>query len=203
MSININILPQGTLAIYEQIIMQLKNAIVTGELRSGEALPSIRALAADLQVSVITTKRAYEELEKEGFELDGIDEELFVQDIEGIPTDSEDWDNTHPKEIFELIKSSGVLNDNYKHEIMEAYCEVRSFDEWADLVERYGENWDDDIIFYKGQDMYDVAYNLVNECYDLEKMLGNLASYFDYNAFARDLSFDGYSETERGVIEIR
>ena len=40
MSININILPQGTLAIYEQIIMQLKNAIVTGELKSGEALPS-------------------------------------------------------------------------------------------------------------------------------------------------------------------
>ena len=67
MSININILPQGTLAIYEQIIMQLKNAIVTGELKSGEALPSIRALATDLQVSVITTKRAYEELEKEGF----------------------------------------------------------------------------------------------------------------------------------------
>ena len=66
MSININILPQGTLAIYEQIIMQLKNAIITGELKSGEALPSIRALAADLQVSVITTKRAYEELEKEG-----------------------------------------------------------------------------------------------------------------------------------------
>ena len=59
-------LPQGTLAIYEQIIMQLKNAIITGELKSGEALPSIRALAADLQVSVITTKRAYEELEKEG-----------------------------------------------------------------------------------------------------------------------------------------
>lgn len=66
MSININILPQGTLAIYEQIIMQLKNAIVTGELKCGEALPSIRALAADLQVSVITTKRAYEELEKRG-----------------------------------------------------------------------------------------------------------------------------------------
>lgn len=66
MSVNINILPQGTLAIYEQIVMQLKNAIVTGELNPGEALPSIRSLAADLQVSVITTKRAYEELEKEG-----------------------------------------------------------------------------------------------------------------------------------------
>jgi GntR family transcriptional regulator len=62
----IKILPQGTLAIYEQIVNQLKNAIVTGELTAGEALPSIRALAADLSVSVITTKRAYEELEKEG-----------------------------------------------------------------------------------------------------------------------------------------
>lgn len=60
------ILPQGTLAIYEQIVNQMKSAIVTGELKTGEALPSIRALAADLGVSVITTKRAYEELEKEG-----------------------------------------------------------------------------------------------------------------------------------------
>lgn len=57
--------PQGTLAIYEQIVNQLKNAIVTRELSAGEALPSIRALAAELEVSVITTKRAYEELEKE------------------------------------------------------------------------------------------------------------------------------------------
>ncbi len=58
--------PQGTLAIYEQIVNQLKNAIVTGELKAGEALPSIRGLAGDLNVSVITTKRAYEELEEEG-----------------------------------------------------------------------------------------------------------------------------------------
>lgn len=57
---------QGTLAIYEQIVDQLKNAVVTGELKAGEALPSIRALAGELEVSVITTKRAYEELEKEG-----------------------------------------------------------------------------------------------------------------------------------------
>ena len=54
------------MAIYEQIVNQLKNEIVTGELTPGEALPSIRMLAADLSVSVITTKRAYEELEKEG-----------------------------------------------------------------------------------------------------------------------------------------
>lgn len=58
--------PQGTLAIYEQIVNQMKNGIVKKELQAGEALPSIRRLAAELDVSVITTKRAYEELEKEG-----------------------------------------------------------------------------------------------------------------------------------------
>lgn len=63
---NIIIKKQGTLAIYEQIVNQLKNAIVSNELHANEALPSIRTLAKDLQVSVITTKRAYEELEKEG-----------------------------------------------------------------------------------------------------------------------------------------
>ena len=62
----IMIQPQGTLAIYEQIVSQMKNEIVTGALVSGDALPSIRSLPAELQVSVITTKRAYEELEKEG-----------------------------------------------------------------------------------------------------------------------------------------
>ncbi len=66
MDLTIKISPQGTLAIYEQIVMQLKNAIVSGDLKANEALPSIRRLAADLGVSVITTKRAYEELEKEG-----------------------------------------------------------------------------------------------------------------------------------------
>lgn len=63
---NIVIKTQGTMAIYEQIVNQMKNQIVTGVLQAGEALPSIRMLAGDLQVSVITTKRAYEELEKEG-----------------------------------------------------------------------------------------------------------------------------------------
>ena len=53
--------------IYEQIYTQLKAAILTGELQEGEALPSIRQLAKDLRISVITTKRAYDELERDGF----------------------------------------------------------------------------------------------------------------------------------------
>lgn len=53
--------------IYEQIVDQLRDQILSGELQADEALPSIRSLAKDLRISVITTKRAYEELEQAGF----------------------------------------------------------------------------------------------------------------------------------------
>ena len=53
--------------IYEQIVDQIREQILTGALGADEALPSIRSLAKDLRISVITTKRAYEELEQEGF----------------------------------------------------------------------------------------------------------------------------------------
>lgn len=53
--------------IYEQIASQIKSLILKNELKEGEILPSIRNLAKELGISVITTKRAYEELEKEGF----------------------------------------------------------------------------------------------------------------------------------------
>ena len=53
--------------IYEQITSQINHLILAGELESGEALPSLRLLAKNLRISVITTKRAYEELEREGY----------------------------------------------------------------------------------------------------------------------------------------
>ncbi|MEF9955056.1 MAG: GntR family transcriptional regulator [Clostridium sp.] len=53
--------------IYEQIMTQMKNAIISGELEAGEPLPSLRFLAKELRVSIISTKRAYEELEREGY----------------------------------------------------------------------------------------------------------------------------------------
>ena len=53
--------------IYDQIVAQIKRQILDGSLAEDEALPSIRSLAKDLRISVITTKRAYEELEQEGF----------------------------------------------------------------------------------------------------------------------------------------
>lgn len=53
--------------LYEQVKEQIKNKIVSNELKTGDLLPSIRSLAKDLRISVITTKNAYEELEKEGY----------------------------------------------------------------------------------------------------------------------------------------
>ena len=53
--------------IYDQIYSQIKDAILSGQVTEGEALPSIRALAKDLRISGITTKRAYDELESEGY----------------------------------------------------------------------------------------------------------------------------------------
>ena len=58
---------KSSLPIYDQIYSQIKAQIISGELQEHKALPSIRNLAKDLRISVITTKRAYDELEKEGF----------------------------------------------------------------------------------------------------------------------------------------
>lgn len=63
---NIMISNNSNLAIYEQIMNQIKTAIINKEIIPGDPLPSIRGLAKELQISVITTKRAYEELEGEG-----------------------------------------------------------------------------------------------------------------------------------------
>ena len=64
---NIIISNSGEIPIYDQIARQIKNAVIAGELQPGEALPSLRFLAKELRVSVISTKRAYEELEREGY----------------------------------------------------------------------------------------------------------------------------------------
>lgn len=64
---NIIISNSGDKPIYEQIIGQIKNMVMNGTLKEGDSLPSMRTLAKELRISVITTKRAYEELEREGF----------------------------------------------------------------------------------------------------------------------------------------
>jgi GntR family transcriptional regulator len=65
--LNIHISNGSGMPIYEQITSQIKGKIMSGELSEGEALPSMRLLAKELRISVITTKRAYEDLERDGF----------------------------------------------------------------------------------------------------------------------------------------
>lgn len=64
---NIIISNSSDMPIYKQVKNQIKNAIITNELKQGDKLPSIRVLARDLSISVITTKSAYEELEIDGY----------------------------------------------------------------------------------------------------------------------------------------
>lgn len=73
--------PKSNYAIYEQIVTQIRYQITNGTLKENDPLPSIRGLAASLCVSVITTKRAYEELEKEGAIRSVAGKGFYVNDI--------------------------------------------------------------------------------------------------------------------------
>ena len=68
--------------IYEQITAQIKGQIMNGSLKPGEALPSMRLLAKELRISVITTKRAYEELEREGFITTVVGKGSFIREAD-------------------------------------------------------------------------------------------------------------------------
>ncbi len=68
--------------IYEQLEVQIKNMILCGKLRPGDPLPSMRELAKDLKVSLITTKRTYEDLEKDGFIVSMVGKGSFVADTD-------------------------------------------------------------------------------------------------------------------------
>lgn len=106
--------PQGTLAIYEQIVNQMKNGILSGELETGEALPSIRKLAADLQVSVITTKRAYEELEKEGLIRSQAGKGFYVCEYNTDYLKEKQFMmlETHLSEVIEECKAAGLSKED-------------------------------------------------------------------------------------------
>lgn len=77
---NIGISNTSGVSLYEQIYDQIKNMILDGRLSAGDALPTIRSLAKDLRISVITTSRAYDELEKDGFIYSVVGKGSFVAD---------------------------------------------------------------------------------------------------------------------------
>lgn len=91
--------------IYEQIGNQIKKQILVGDLKEGNALPSMRQLAKDLQISVITTKRAYEELEKGGFIYSIVGKGSFVKE-QNADLMKEKKLKTIEEKLIEAIKNS-------------------------------------------------------------------------------------------------
>lgn len=110
---NIVISNNINLPIYEQIIRAIKNEIIAGSLKEDDPLPSIRGLARDLQISIITTNRAYEELEKEGLIYSKAGKGFFVskqntnmlkeKKIQGIENDIQ--------ELVKECKKSGITKE--------------------------------------------------------------------------------------------
>ena len=100
----------SNLPIYEQIVTQLRRRIVSGELSPGEMLPSIRALAKDLRISVITTKRAYEELEREGLIVSAAGKGCFVaaKNTELLREENLKCIEEHMQEIRRLAAGCGL-----------------------------------------------------------------------------------------------
>lgn len=100
----------GDTPIYDQITRQIKGHILSGTLAEGEALPSMRALARDLRISVITTKRAYEELEREGFITTVPGKGCFVaeRNLELVREDALRRVEDHLAQALDVARSAGI-----------------------------------------------------------------------------------------------
>lgn len=100
--------------IYDQIYSQIKSQIISGELEENEMLPSIRGLAKDLRISFITTKRAYEELEKDGFIYTVQAKGCYVapKNVELIREENLKKIEAHIDEILLLAKTCNLSSDD-------------------------------------------------------------------------------------------
>ena len=111
--------------IYEQITNQIKDKIMRGELKGGDALPSMRTLAKDLHISVITTKRAYEELERSGFIHTVVGRGSFVADANMEVMKEEQYRKVEAilTEGVRLAKQSGITCDELEDIVRMVYEE--------------------------------------------------------------------------------
>ncbi len=113
--------------IYEQIYTQIKNHIISGQLRENDPLPSIRGLAKDLRISFITTKRAYEELEKDSFLYTIPGKGCFVapKNVELIREETLKKIEQHMDEICKLAAACGLTREEVRSMIDFAMEETR------------------------------------------------------------------------------
>jgi GntR family transcriptional regulator len=122
---NIHILNSSNLPIYLQIKNQLIEQILKGELKEGTKLPSIRQLAKDLQISVITTKRAYEELEREGYihSVPGKGSYVSLNEKELLKQKQMEIISSHLREITSEAKKYGISLEQIIQLLEELYKE--------------------------------------------------------------------------------
>lgn len=123
---NIMISNSSAVPLYEQIQNQIKTQILSGELSSDELLPSIRVLAKELKVSIITTKRAYEELEKEGYIITVAGKGSYVcsQSTERLKEAALYEMESKLEEIIISAKKMGINEDEFIEIIKNIYMEV-------------------------------------------------------------------------------
>lgn len=114
---NIIISNSGEKPIYDQIYTQIRSAITKGEIKEGEALPSIRALARDLKISVITTKRAFDDLERDGFIVSVQGKGSFVA-----PFNAEFVKEERRKELENCLMQARALADELKMKDEEVFA---------------------------------------------------------------------------------
>ena len=142
-----------------------------------------------------------EELTKQGFQLNGIDEELFIQDVEGFPANSANWDYTHPKDFFELLVEAKILDNDSKYDTMCAFLEVRSIDEFLDLVQSHGQRWDDDIITFHGYSWQEYGREYFEMCgYNIPT---EIEDFIDFESYGQYIGSGCAEEFSDGIIEIR
>ena len=112
--------------IYDQIVSQIKNSIMGNQLKEGEALPSIRSLAKDLKISVITTKRAYDELEKSGFisTQPGIGSFVSIRNKEIVKEEQLRQVEDHLKLAVKVAKSSNISHKECSEMLLMLYEEI-------------------------------------------------------------------------------
>jgi len=102
--------------IYEQITSQIKAMIMTGELKTGQSLPSMRALAKSIHVSVITVQRAYEDLQRDGFIDTTVGRGSFVsaQNKDFIQEEQQRKVEEHLLQAVDIAKSNGIAMETLK-----------------------------------------------------------------------------------------
>ena len=141
-----------------------------------------------------------QELTNQGFELDGLDEELFIQDIEGLPSNCASWDYMSPCSLFTTLQESRVFDEQHKFDTMIAFLEVRCFSDFKELVSERGSNWDDDIYLYPNFDWEDYGREMF-DCYGY-KIEERLLDFFDFEAYGRYCGDYYCEEYSNGIIEI-